>query len=84
MKPSLHWSLLPRVHHRELHPHIHPNLEQRSLLAYAWRAYIYPGQRLHYEGGILELEAPVADEPWVPSYQTQRADDAQAAPALLR
>ncbi|MCB9602891.1 MAG: hypothetical protein H6720_21450 [Sandaracinus sp.] len=31
MKPGLHWSLAPEVHAKKVAPHIHPNLDQKSL-----------------------------------------------------
>jgi fatty acid desaturase len=66
MHPSMHWSLLPDAHARELAPFIHPNLDQRSLAAYAFRTCIWPGRRLRYDGSPVVLPDPVADEPWVP------------------
>jgi fatty acid desaturase len=64
MKPSLHWSLAPAEHARLLSPTIHPSLEQRSLLAYLWRAYVWPGKRVDYRGAPVVLPARAADEPW--------------------
>lgn len=66
LRPSLHWSLLPEAHARELAPNVHPNLDQRSLIAYCFRAYIWPGRRLRYDGTPLELPPPIADQSWVP------------------
>jgi len=66
MHPALHWSKLPEAHARELHPHVHPALEQPSLLAYCFRAYIWPGRRVRYDGSPLILGPPRQDVPWVP------------------
>ena len=67
MHPGLHWSLLPEAHARELSPTIHPALEQGSLLAYCWKAYIWPGRRMTYDGKPLVLPPPIQDESWVPT-----------------
>jgi fatty acid desaturase len=66
MHPGLHWSLTPGVHATELAPFIDPRLDQRSLLAYCWRAYVWPGRRVRYDGTPLVLPAPREDEPWIP------------------
>lgn len=67
MHPGLHWSLLPEAHARELSPTIHPALEQGSLLACCWKAYVWPGRRLTYDGKPLVLPPPIQDESWVPT-----------------
>lgn len=66
MRPNLHWSLLPEAHAREVSPHIHPNLEQRSLLGYAFKTCIWPGKRLRYDGTPYVLPPALKDESWVP------------------
>lgn len=66
MEPALHWSLLPKAHAEKLHPHIHPALEQRSLLVYLFRAYVWPGKRLTYDGKPVVLDPPGEDESWIP------------------
>ena len=55
------------AHAEQVHPHIHPALEQRSLLAYLWRTFIAPGERLRYDGTPVVLPALRDDEDWVPS-----------------
>ena len=70
MHPSLHWSKAPEVHARELTPFIHPALEQRSLLAYLWTAYVWPGKRLRYDGAPVVLPPPVDDEAWFKQTET--------------
>lgn len=67
MKPSLHWSLAADVHERELKPHIHPNLDQPSMLIYIWRTFIWPGRRVTFEGDPVLLPAVVEDESWLGS-----------------
>lgn len=66
MKPGLHWSLLPEAHQAILAPHVHPSLDQRSVLAYLWRTFFWPGRRRDYLGGPLELSPDVPDDDWVP------------------
>ncbi len=63
-KPSLHWSLLREVHERDIAPHIHPALDQPSLLAYMWRAFVWPGKRVRFDGApVVADHAP--DVSWV-------------------
>ncbi len=65
MKPGLHWSLLPAYHEKEIAPHLHPNLNRRSLLAYLWESCIYPGKRVDYLGNPQPKPDPGKDEDWV-------------------
>lgn len=65
--PALHWSLAPEVHAKEYAPYIDPRLDQESLFLYCWRAYIWPGERVRYDGTPVVLGPPIADEPWVPT-----------------
>jgi fatty acid desaturase len=65
MRPGLHWSKLPEAHRRELSPHIHPNLEQRSFLGYLVRTHIWPGKRVDYRGEPLKLPDAGPDEEWL-------------------
>lgn len=73
-EPGLHWSRAPEVHHQRLHPHIHPALEQRSFLVYIWKAFIWPGKRLRYDGTPVVLPPEAPDEDWIP----RRSDDVPA------
>ncbi len=64
MHPGLHWSLLPDAHAREVAPHNHPALNQRSMLSYIFKAAIYPGKRVRYDGAPLVVtDGP--DRDWV-------------------
>ncbi|GAB4216175.1 MAG: hypothetical protein OHK0013_42390 [Sandaracinaceae bacterium] len=65
--PGLHWSLAPEVHAKEYAPHIDPRLDQRSLLVYLFRQFVFPGVRTRYDGTPVVLGPPREDEPWVPS-----------------
>ena len=64
-RPSLHWSLLPAYHEKNIAPHIHSNLNQNNMLTYLLKTYIYPGKRLNYDGSPFVLEDLVPDEDWV-------------------
>jgi fatty acid desaturase len=66
-KPYLHWSELAEVHEREIAPHNHPALNQQSSLLYVWRAYIWPGRRVRFDGAPVVLGPPVPDEEWLPT-----------------
>lgn len=65
MHPTLHWSLAPEAHAKEVAPFIHPNLEQRSFLLYLIRTYVIPGKRLNYDGTPYVLPPPRKDQDWI-------------------
>lgn len=71
--PGLHWSLLPEVHAEEIAPHIHPNLDQKSLVAYIFRTFIL-GQRLTYDGKPYYPEPDGPDEAWIPHPRETKGD----------
>lgn len=79
--PGLHWSLTPEAHAREIAPHIHPALDQRSLLAYIVRTYVWPGKRLTYEGKPVVLPEEGPDENWIPRPEETKEDLGAMAPA---
>ena len=64
-EPALHWSLLPEAHARRIRPGLHPALEQRSLLAYAWRTFVYPGRRETFDGKPITFPELDTDLDWV-------------------
>lgn len=74
MQPGLHWSLLPAAHAAEVQPHIHPNLDQPSLLAYLWRTFGWPGKRTTYLGEPMVLAPLEKDERWVPAPNETQGD----------
>ena len=65
LEPGLHWSLLPAAHAERVRPGLHPALEERSLPAYFFRTFIYPGKRLRYDGAPLVVTDPGPDRDWV-------------------
>lgn len=75
MHPNLHWSLLREAHERELVPHIHPDLDQTSIVRYAWRAFIWPGKRVRYDGAPYELPPPMPDRSWIPTARVEDLPD---------
>ncbi len=58
VQPGLHWTKLRAAHMEQLHPHIHPSLEQRSLAVYLFRTFILPGKRVRYTGEPLVVVDP--------------------------
>jgi len=60
VEPELHWTLLPAAHMAQLHPHIHPSLEQRSLAVYLFKTFLWPGRRVKYTGEPLVVVDPPA------------------------
>ncbi len=65
LEPGLHWSLLPEAHAERIHPGVHPALEQRSLLAYAWRTFVHPGRRETFDGKPITFREMDTDLDWV-------------------
>jgi fatty acid desaturase len=65
LEPAMHWSLLPEAHAQKLRPGLHPALEQPSLFAYAWRAYVWPGRREKYDGRPMVFPDVDTDLDWV-------------------
>ena len=67
-RPGLHWSLGKAAHERDVVPHMHPALVERSLVRYLWWAFVSPGRRLRYDGKPVELPAERARrELWTPA-----------------
>jgi fatty acid desaturase len=64
-RPGLHWSLYPQYHEKYITPYIHPNLNQKSLTVYCWKAYIWPGKRVDYLGNPVKLKPKDKDRDWV-------------------
>jgi fatty acid desaturase len=73
LQPGLHWSLLPEAHARTLGPDLHPSLAQKSLAAYLFRTFVYPGKRLNYDGTPVVILNEGPDRSWLRS-QPRRED----------
>jgi fatty acid desaturase len=69
-EPALHWSLLPAAHAQRIRPGLHPALEQRSLLRYAWRTFVYPGRRETFDGKPVTFRELDTDLDWVTAEQS--------------
>ena len=67
LEAGLHWSLLPERHAALIAPHIHPALEQKSLLVYLVRTFVLERRRLRYDGAPVVLPEEGADEDWIGS-----------------
>lgn len=64
MHPGWHWSILPEKHAELVKAHIHPNLDQPSILLYIFRTFVFPGIRLDYLGQRLKLAPAEPDQAW--------------------
>ena len=65
LQPSCHWSLLPARHAELIRPHLHPALEQGSLLLYALRTFVLTAGRYTYEGKPAVSPAEGPDMDWI-------------------
>jgi fatty acid desaturase len=61
VQPGLHWTKLPAAHAEQLHPYIHPALEQRSLAVYLVRTFVLLGGRVKYTGEPMTVVDPPAE-----------------------
>jgi fatty acid desaturase len=68
--PGLHWSLLAAAHAERVAPTIHPELEQKSLFLYCFKAYIYPGKRVSFDGQPVVVRDEGPDLEWLRSDDT--------------
>lgn len=64
LKPTLHWSLAPAAHARLVQPFTDPELDQKSLVGYVFKTYVYPGRRRRFDGAPIPLVDPGPDERW--------------------
>jgi len=64
--PDLHWSLCREVHDKEFAPTIDPRLDQPSIAKYFFKAFIFPGKRVRYDGAPVELPPVDANQKWWP------------------
>lgn len=66
LEHNLHWSLLRQAHYEQVAPHVHPDLDEPSLLGYMFKAFLWPGKRLDYLGNPVVLPPLIEDQPWLP------------------
>jgi fatty acid desaturase len=64
-QPHLHWSLLPAAHYERYHGRVAPSLEQRSLLIYLLRTFVFRTRRERYDGTPVQAVAAMSDEDWI-------------------
>jgi fatty acid desaturase len=66
-RPGMHWSRGKAAHIADVVPHMDPRLDERSLTRYIWRTFVWPGNRLRYDGKPVELP-PLRSRPelWTP------------------
>ena len=81
MEPGLHWSLLPAAHAERVRPTLHPRLEEASMVGYIFRAYVYPGKRLRYDGTPLVVRDFGPDVDWVQPSDAEFTGQRTMAPA---
>ncbi|KAJ3089978.1 hypothetical protein HK100_007592, partial [Physocladia obscura] len=71
IRPTLHWSKLPAAHNELVKPIIHPNLDQENMASYFFKTFIYPANRITYDGkpydpNLVEITPEVENEEWFP------------------
>lgn len=71
LHPGMHWSLLPKRHEVEIEPFIAEQLDQKWIITYIWKTFIYPGIRIDFEGNPWTAPPIQADEPWFIDAQTE-------------
>lgn len=64
-RASLHWSLLPEWHAKNIAPNVHPALNQNNLFTYLWKTNIYPGKRVTYDGKPIDVPPRSKDVDWI-------------------
>ncbi len=81
--PGLHWSLLPEAHRVKM-AGVDPRLEQRSLAVYLFKTFVYPGQRLTFDGKPVVIVDEGPDHDWVAAMSSKdlrAASEPEAAAA---
>jgi fatty acid desaturase len=77
MEPGLHWSLTHVEHDKRVKPSLHPALEQQNLGTYLFKAFIWPGKRVTFDGKPVVLPPEEIDRDWVkPEDQAIAPEDA--------
>jgi len=76
-RPTLHWSLTPEAHEKEMVPNMDARLNLTALLPFLFTQYIFPGRRMRYDGTPVVVGPAIADEDWVPGAATEGLGDAK-------
>lgn len=61
-RPGLHWSEAPRAHAETFVPHVHPALDQPSMLRFYFVAYVWPAHRVRFDGAPIVLPPSARSE----------------------
>jgi len=64
--PGLHWSLLRQKHDEKIAPFVDPRLEQKSMLVFVVKTFVWPGRRETFDGKPAILPPRTPDESWIP------------------
>ncbi|MCB9643153.1 MAG: fatty acid desaturase [Myxococcales bacterium] len=74
-RPGLHWSVLPEHHEKEVVPQIRPELNERSMVMYLLRAYVFNFRWLPQRSSIwLSREAYTAHDKPINAKPLARSD----------
>lgn len=84
IRPTMHWSDYPDAHNREVVPALHPNLNQPNILTYIFKAFIYPGIRIKYDGTpvVFDEKSEGVDEDWIAYPEGVTAKQLEVLPRL--
>ena len=81
---TMHWSKYPEAHKKLVKPNMHPALEQPSMVAYMWRACVYPGIRETYDHKPVDLSnGSEPDEDWMQYPEGVTAKDVALTPGRV-
>ncbi len=76
--PTLHWSRLPAGHARLVEKQMDPRLNEASLLRYVFRTFIYPAQRVAFDGGPVAVGDARPDTDWYGAPEERASRELQA------
>jgi fatty acid desaturase len=69
MYPRMHWSRLREEHELQVKPKCNPNLNEKCMVSYIYRTFVYPGLRLDYLGNpVIPLVDNEPDLDWVANH----------------
>lgn len=80
-RPGLHWSLTPQAHAQYFGGKIDPRLDQKSMLVFIIKNFIFPGKRRTFDGKRVELPTEGQDESWIPRPEETPEDLGAIAPS---
>jgi fatty acid desaturase len=80
-QPGLHWSLTPQAHYAYFSDKIDPRLEQKSMLLFLLKTFVFPGVRSTFDGKPVQLPPASKDENWIPRPEETPEDLGAVAPS---